>query len=170
MSLSNKLLNEKLDIKFLQPLELTSETHKKILDVEDILSNTAIIEQLDETNFLLYAARCYDNPQCYETYEFQEDLNRFKYVKRLFRRYIEDGDLKERLILNHLVVLNNVFGVNSSRMMFMKMRGYESQLKTFLIYLNLMPESIEKIGIDCRTIYNKDIPIDENIIARLKKL
>jgi len=170
LSLSNELLSENYDIKFLQPLELTSETYKKILHVEDILSNTAIIEQLDETNFLLYAARCYDNPQCYETYEFQEDLNRFKYVKRLFRRYNEDGDLKERLILNHLVVLNNVFGPNAPRMMFMKMRGYESQLKTFLLYLNLMPESIEKIGIDCRTIYNKDIPLDENIIARLKKL
>lgn len=155
---------------FLSQLELVPEIKKKIIDVEEVLKNNTVIEQLDETNFLLFAARCYDNPQCYETYEFQEDLNRFKYVKRLFRRYNEQGELKERLILNHIVIINNVFGINAPRMMFMKMRGYESQLKTFLVYLNLMPESIEKIGIDCRTILNKDIEVDKNILDRLKKL
>lgn len=168
--LTNKLLNEKYDIKICGPLELVSEKQKKILDVEEILNNKVTIEQLDETNFLLYAARCYDNPQCYDTYEFQEDLNRFKYIKRLFRRYSEEGDLKERLILNHIVILFNVFGSNTPRMLFMKMRGFEVYLKTFFIYLNIMPEVIEKIGIDCRTLYSKDITIDEDILKRLQKL
>ena len=59
-------------------------------------------DKLDASNFLLYAAKHYDNPQCFDTLEFYEDLKRFKYIKRLLNRYVEDGDLKERLILNHI--------------------------------------------------------------------
>ena len=62
------------------------------------------MQKLDESNFILYAAAHYDNPQCYDTDEFYDDLKRFKYLKRLFNRYKETGELKERLILNHLIV------------------------------------------------------------------
>ena len=68
------------------------------------------MDKLDEFNFLLYAAKHYDNPQCYDTVEFYDDLKRFKYIKRLLNRYVEEGDLKERLILNHIIVLNNEIG------------------------------------------------------------
>ena len=68
------------------------------------------MDKVDEFNFLLYAAKHYDNPQCYDTVEFYDDLKRIKYIKRLINRYIEEGDLKERLILNHIIILNNVFG------------------------------------------------------------
>ena len=65
------------------------------------------MQQLDDSNFMLYAAANYDNPQLYDTDEFYDDLKRFKYLKRLFNRYKETGELKERLILNHLIVIYN---------------------------------------------------------------
>jgi len=69
-----------------------------------------MFEKLDETNFVLYAAKHYDNPHCYDTLEFYDDLNRFKYLKRLFNRYEETGELKDRLIINHLTIIYNIFG------------------------------------------------------------
>ena len=78
-------------------------------------------EQIDETNFMLYAARHYNNPSCFDTLEFYEDLNRFKYIKRLFSRYDESGELKERLILNHIIILYNLFGIDATtRLLFFK--------------------------------------------------
>ena len=68
-----------------------------------------IFEELDNNNFLLFAANHYNNPGCTDILEFKEDLNRFKYIKRLFNRYEQSGDLQERLILNHLIVIYNVF-------------------------------------------------------------
>ena len=68
-------------------------------------------ETLTEDNFILYAAKCYDNPNCHNINEFYDDLNKFKYLKKLFYRYRVDGVLKERLITNHIIVLQNVFGV-----------------------------------------------------------
>jgi len=80
-------------------------------------------ETLDNSNFLLYAAKHYDNPQCFDTKEFYDDLKRFKYLKRLFNRYKETGDLKERLIINHLQVIYNLFGVEpSTRMLFLALK------------------------------------------------
>jgi len=130
-----------------------------------------IIEKLDETNFLLYAAKHYENPQCYDTVEFYDDLKRFKYIKRLFNRYAEEGDLKERLILNHIIVLINVFGPEAtSKMLFLKCKGLEEYLKPFLLFLNILPEKIEHIGIDNRTIYTMEIKMDMNILIELRKI
>ena len=82
-------------------------------------------DKVDETNFLLYAAKHYDNPHCYDTVEFYEDLNRFKYIKRLLNKYQESGDIKERLIINHLTVIYNVFGaVAGTRLLFLKLREH----------------------------------------------
>lgn len=126
--------------------------------------------KLDESNFLLYAAKHYDNPQCFDTIEFYEDLKRFKYIKRLFNRYIEDGDLKERLILNHIVILFNLFGVEPAiKMLFFKCKGQESLLAPFLIALNNLPERVEGIGIENRTIITSSIPLDINIVNALRK-
>lgn len=128
-------------------------------------------ERLDPSNFLLYAAKHYDNPQCFDTIEFYEDLKKFKYIKRLINRYVEDGDLKERLILNHIVVLFNLFGVHPTiRMLFVKCEGLESYLAPFLIALNSMPEKIENIGILNKTIYASDIVLDQTIVKALRKI
>lgn len=129
------------------------------------------MDKLDETNFLLYAAKHYENVQCYDTIEFYDDLKRFKYIKRLFNRYAEEGDLKERLILNHIIVLNNVFGPEATtKMLFLKCKGLEEYLKPFLLFLNILPEKIENIGIDNRTIYTKEIKMDTYILQELRKI
>jgi len=129
------------------------------------------MDKLDESNFLLYAAKHYENTQCYDTIEFYDDLKRFKYIKRLFNRYAEEGDLKERLILNHIIILNNVFGPEAtSKMLFLKCRGLEEYLKPFLLFLNILPEKIENVGIDNRTIYTLEIKMNTYILEQLRKI
>lgn len=129
------------------------------------------MDKLDEFNFLLYAAKHYDNPQCYDTIEFYDDLKRIKYIKRLLNRYHEEGDLKERLILNHITILCNVFGPTATtKMLFLKCKGMESYLKSFLVFLNLLPEKIENLGVENKTIYTKEIVADEKILNELRKI
>lgn len=126
--------------------------------------------QLDETNFFLYAAQNYENP-CFDTAEFYDDLNRFKYLKRLFNRYEETGELKERLILNHLTVLYNVFGVEpATRMLFFKLDGYYHFLKPFLVLLNYMPDHVRNIGLTGKDIISSDIALDPRIVELLRKI
>lgn len=128
-------------------------------------------EKLDETNFLLYAAKHYDNPSCFDTLEFYEDLNRFKYLKRLFSRYQETGELKERLILNHIIVLYNLFGVEAStRMLFFKLKDYYSFLKPFLLFLNFCPDKVYNIGIDGHCVITSDISLDPTIVNALRNI
>jgi hypothetical protein len=102
--------------------------------------------------------------------EFESDIKRTKYLKRLFRRYKVSKSLKERLILNHIILLNNVFGPdNTSRILFYKIdeRDYDI-LKTFLLYLNIMPDIIK--GIRGKLIYSSDIPVNMDIAEILKQL
>lgn len=129
------------------------------------------MNKLDESNILLYAAKHYNNPQCFDTVEFYEDLNRFKYLKRLFKKYKDSGDLKERLILNHLVILVNVFGPEAtSRMLFLKLKGFEVPLKPFLGYLSVLPKQVKDIGITCETINTSEIPLDMYVVDRLRAI
>jgi len=108
----------------------------------------------------------YDNPQCHSLEEFDEDLKKFLYLKKLITRYKKDNDLKERLILNHIIVLYNVFGNTATRMLFYKIdRDHWDVLVTFLLYLGHMPESLPEYGIIL-----SDIKLDEKIIAVLRKL
>lgn len=120
-----------------------------------------LFDVLNEDNYILYASRNYDNPQCVSIDEFYDDLSRVKYLKRLFRRYLENGDLQERLILNHLIIFYNVFGVEAAnRMMLYKMNSeYLSVLKTFLVYLNF----IRKGDL-------VEVPLDKNVIRVLRNL
>ena len=120
-----------------------------------------LFDELNNENFLLYASKHYDNKQCTEVEEFSEDLNRFKYLKRLLRRYESTGELQERLILNHLIVLFNVFSItNAKKMVFFKTDvGSLSTLKTFLVYLNYLKED-EYV----------EIPLDTHIIKVLRNL
>lgn len=130
-----------------------------------------VIEKLDETNFLLYAAKHYDNPHCYDTLEFYDDLNRFKYIKRLFNRYEETGELKERLIINHLTVIYNVFGVEAgTRMLFLKLRGYYHMLKPFLVLMGYLPDRVQHIGFDNKTIECEQISADAAIAEVLSNI
>jgi hypothetical protein len=99
--------------------------------------------KLGESTFLLYAAKYYDNPHCSDIAEFEEDLKRFQYLRKLFGRYKQTGELKERLILNHLIILYNCFGPDATNMLFMKLEDYHDYLKPFVEYLNFMPSYIE---------------------------
>ena len=121
--------------------------------------------KLNNSNFILYVSKYYDNPQCDSMDEFNEDLNRIKYIKRLLRKYIKTGILRERLILNHLIILQNVFGPTvTSRILFFKVdKELYSELKTFLIYLNYLPENVPEVNID-------DIPLDNKIVSILRKI
>jgi len=100
-------------------------------------------EKLTKDNIMMYAIKHYHNPSCEGMSEFNDDMKRFKYVKRLFRKYEETGILKERLLLNHIIVLNNLFGAEaSSTLLFFKTEQvYWSALKSFLEFLNIMPEN-----------------------------
>ena len=100
-------------------------------------------EKLTNDNIIMFAIRHYDNPQCEGEYEFHDDMKRFKYIKRLLRKYAETGDLKERLILNHLTVVYNVFGADagSTLLLFKIEQEFWNVLKTFMIFLNMLPEN-----------------------------
>ena len=102
--------------------------------------------ELNEKNFMLYAAQNYVNPHCIGVEEFNEDVNRIKYLKRLFSKYESKGEIKERLILNHLVILYNVFDqVALTRMLRYKLGEYDKSLATFLYFLNYLPEADETL-------------------------
>ena len=105
---------------------------------------------LTEENFTLFAMKHYDNPHCRWVNEFNDDLKKFKYLKRLFRKYRAGGGLKERLILNHIIVIYNLFGVDAAtNMLFFKIdKKYWPQLKSFLMYLNVMPPDNLMVEVD----------------------
>ena len=118
-------------------------------------------EELNNKNFLLFAAKNYQNSQCMTQEEFEDDLQRFKYLKRLFNRYEVTNEWSERLILNHLVVLYNVFGIKAANhMMFYKIEEKNWPiLKTFLVYLNYLPEE-----------QYVEVPLDETVVEALRKI
>lgn len=105
----------------------------------------------------------YENPECKDIEEFSEDVNRIKYLKRLFSRYEQEGDLKSRLIVNHLIVFNNVFGlVPASRILFFKVEErYHSILKTCLYFLDKLPTGIPELELE-------NIPLNHSILKRLE--
>lgn len=125
-------------------------------------------DRLDDSNFILYAAKYYDNPQCYDTVEFYEDLKRFKYIKRLINRYVKRGELKERLILNHVIALNNMFGPYATvNMLFLKLEGMEQHIKPFLSFLSILPDVVEVKG---KNVYTAGMLGDVEIEKRLREL
>jgi hypothetical protein len=128
-----------------------------------------MFDDLNEENFTIYAMKCYTSPHCIMS-EFESDIKRTKYLKRLFRRYKITKSLKERLILNHIILLNNVFGTEATaRILFYKIdeRDYDI-LKTFLVYLNLLPDGV--YGINGKNIPLIDIPIEPNVAEILSKI
>lgn len=120
-----------------------------------------LFDELTEENFELFAAKHYNNPQCVDISEFHEDLSRYKYIKRLLRKYQQTGEIQERLVLNHLIVIYNMFGISAAN----KMSFYRIEeelwpsLKTFLVFLNFLPET-EKV----------EVPLDEKIVKILRQI
>jgi len=120
---------------------------------------------LNSKNFLDYAIQHYENPECKDMDEFSEDVNRIKYLKRLFSRYDQEGDLKSRLILNHLIIFNNVFGMMPAcRILFFRVeKKYYPILKTSLVFLDKLPTYIPEVDLD-------SIPLDHKILLELEKV
>lgn len=124
--------------------------------------------QLRERTFILYAAQHYDNRNCDDHAEFLDDLRRFKYVKRLINRYVETGELKWRLILNHIIVIYNVFGSEAAtKMLFLRLKGLERYLKPFLVCIGQMPD---RVVVADRTIIGSDIGMDAEIVNALRTI
>jgi len=129
-----------------------------------------MFETLDNSNFLLFAAKFYDNPGA-DLLEFQEDLDRIKYIKRLMSKYKDGKELRTRLILNHIIVLYNVFEAKAcTRILAFRLYEHLELIKPFLLYLNYWPERIEPIGVNKEVIYGSDIKMDMNIISELRKI
>jgi len=122
--------------------------------------------ELTNENYLMFALLHYDNPHCVDIKEYFEDVRKLKYIKRLFNRYREDGVMKERLILNHLISFYNVFDNEAAtRLLFFRVgKEYHSLLKTFLVFLNRMPDKINE------NLYSSTIQLDNKIIEILRDL
>ena len=120
-----------------------------------------LFDELNNANFELYAAKYYRNLQCLSPDEFYEDLAKFKYVVRLLRRYRESGVIQERLLLNHIITIYNVFEIHAANKMIFPRVDTDlwPALKTFLVYLNYLPENL-----------HKNINIDLSIATKLKDL
>ena len=127
-----------------------------------------IFDDLTDANFLMFAMKEYTNQQCTNIDEFYDDLKKIKYIKRLINRFLESGKLKEILILNHLIVFYNVFDNKAAtRLLFFKIEDkYWSVLKTFLIYLSMMPETVK--GIRGEDIISSDIQLNQEVIDKLR--
>jgi hypothetical protein len=126
-------------------------------------------DDLNNDNVLMFAVKAYDSPNCVMS-EYKDDMKRFNYLKRLFKRYRKVNELRELLVLNHIVVLCNVFGPEAAtRLLFYKMAKDDfPALKTYLLFLSVMPERIKGIkGVD---IVSSDIPVDMKIADTLRDI
>lgn len=128
-----------------------------------------MFDDLNESNFLIYAMKCYISPHCIIS-EFENDIKRTKYIKRLIRKYKSSKVLNERLILNHIVLLDNVFGHEATvRILFFKLDDSEyNVLKSFLVYLNIMPDIVH--GINGKNLRASEIATDLNILNILDQI
>lgn len=117
-------------------------------------------DELNDDNFLLFAIKYYDNPQCSTKDDFYEDLKRFKYIKRLLKKYIKTGELKTHLLLNHIIIIYNIFGDAGTPLLFYKLdKESWSSLKAILLFLNRI-----------QTDELPDILLDEYCLAELHKI
>jgi len=122
-----------------------------------------IFNELNEDNFLLFAIKNYENPQAVTKEDFDKDLNHFKNIKRLLKRYKNTGQLKNHLLLNHFIILYNIFGEAATPMLFFKIeKELWSSMKTFMIFLDKIPEYPK-----C---YIHNIPIDSNCLQELQSI
>lgn len=124
---------------------------------------------MDEKTFILYAAKNYRNPQCVDVEEFHDDVKRLKYIKKILLKYVDQGELKERLVLNHLIALGNVFPPEPLvRMIFLRMNDLLPQIVPFLHLLGLLPKYVRNVGRDGRDYLTEDIFMDPTVITALR--
>ena len=118
-------------------------------------------EKITSDNIMMFAIKYYDNPQCEGEKEFHDDMKKFKYIKRLLRKYYDNGILKERLLLNHIIILNNLFGPEAcvTLLLFKIQKKYWCTLKSFLLFLNMIRED-----------ELRDIDEDKEVLSILRKL
>jgi len=129
-----------------------------------------LFDDLNEKNYVHFAMKYYVNIQCTSIDEFNEDLNKIKYVKRLFNRFLETGELRINLIMNHLIVIYNVFETEAAtRMLFFRVeKKFYSILKPYLLFMGKLPEEVK--GINGKTINTKEIPLNDTTIKELRKI
>ena len=119
-----------------------------------------IFNELTPENFLLFAIKHYENPQAVTKEDFEKDLNHFKYIKRLLKRYKNTGELKAHLLLNHFIILYNIFGEGTTAMLFFKIEEEMWEImKTFVVFLDKLPEYPK-----C---FIHDVKIDDYCLAEL---
>ena len=122
-----------------------------------------IFNELNDGNFLLFAIRNYENPQAVTKEDFDKDLNHFKYIKRLLKRYKNTGQLKSHLLINHFIVLYNIFGDATTPILFYKIEeDLWDVMKTFIIFLNRLPDHPKS--------HIHDIAVDLDCLAELQKV
>ena len=122
-----------------------------------------IFNELNDDNFLLFAIKNYENPQAVTKEDFRKDLNHFKYIKRLIKKYKKTGELKTHLLINHFIILYNIFGEATTPMLFFKIdREMWMQIKTVMVFLNRLPEYPKT--------YIHDIPVDINCLQQLQTI
>ena len=122
-----------------------------------------IFSELNEENFLLFAIKHYENPSALTKEDFEKDLNHFKYIKRLLKRYKGSGELKVHLLLNHFIILYNIFGDATTPMLFFKIdQNLWSAIKTFIVFLDKLP--------DFPKCYIHNIEMDERCLEELEKI
>jgi len=128
------------------------------------------MDELNNDTFLIFAIKNYDNPSCSGMLELEDDLKRFKYLKRLFNRFEKTGDPNERLIINHLILLYNVFGNATTKMLFFKLEEkYWSNLKTFSVFLDRIPEEVVYSANLPKNI-ETDVPLNYKLIEILREI
>ena len=122
-----------------------------------------IFNELNDNNFLLFAIKHYENPQAVTKEDFRKDLNHFKYIKRLIKKYRNTGELKTHLLINHFIVLYNIFGEAATPMLFFKIdKEMWIQVKTVIVFLNRLPEYPKT--------HIHDIPVDINCLQQLQTI
>ena len=122
-----------------------------------------IFTELTSENFLLFAIKHYENPQAVTKEDFEKDLNHFKYIKRLLKRYRNTGELKAHLLLNHFIILYNIFGEGTTAMLFYKIEEEMwNIMKTFVVFLDKLPEYPK-----C---FIHDVEIDEYCLSELGRI
>jgi hypothetical protein len=133
--------------------------------------NNSYNDLISDDNFLLFCAQHYENADCHTEDEFFDDINRVKYIKKLITRYKKTGELKERLILNHVIILQNVFGaVNTCKILYQTNESDFEYIKPFLIYLDYLPDRLYGINKKESIIYTDDIPMNKDIVEALRKI
>ena len=119
--------------------------------------------ELNEENFLLFAIKNYENPQAVTKEDFEKDLNHFKYIKRLLKRYKNNGELRSHLLINHFIVLYNIFGEATTPMLFYKLENnLWPVIKTFVVFLDRLPEYPHT--------YIHEIEMDEECLRELESI